>query len=240
MKPIQTATRLSQAALLACLGLNVFPVAAPAAELSQADREIRRSEFEARREQELGRRDMEERARMQSDALRDQEAAIRRLEATQSRLDANAQQRAQEAADQARIASYPNYPYVTPGPRVTPSVPVTPPAPLPVLPAIPAPLVQGNYAKPNDAVSRMSLAPLSEELGNYFGTRAGVLVVAAGAGAPFGLRDGDVILSIDGRVPMDHQHAAAILRSYLPGERLKLQVMRDRARLALDTVVPAP
>ncbi len=42
-------------------------------------------------------------------------------------------------------------------------------------------------------------ATLSERLGGYFGVKAGVLVVRAGANSPFKLQDGDVILAIDGR-----------------------------------------
>ena len=48
-----------------------------------------------------------------------------------------------------------------------------------------------------------------------------MLVVRAGADSPYGLQDGDVILSIDGRAPTDAQHAGRILRSYQPGEKVK-------------------
>jgi putative serine protease PepD len=65
-----------------------------------------------------------------------------------------------------------------------------------------------------------------------------VLVVRAGGGASFGLQDGDVILSIDGRVPTDGRHVADILRSYRPGERVKLRVQRNGQAINLERTTP--
>jgi S1-C subfamily serine protease len=84
----------------------------------------------------------------------------------------------------------------------------------------------------------MEFATLSEQLGSYFGVKSGVLVVRAGADAPFGLKDGDVLLSIDGRTPTNAQHAGRILRSYQPGEKVKLRVQRDRKARDLDAAAP--
>lgn len=84
----------------------------------------------------------------------------------------------------------------------------------------------------------MEFATVSARLGRYFGVASGVLVVRAGAGAPFQLQDGDVILSIDGRMPTTAQHAARILRSYQPGEKVKLRVQRDRKAIDIDTTAP--
>jgi S1-C subfamily serine protease len=84
----------------------------------------------------------------------------------------------------------------------------------------------------------MEFATLSDRLGDYFGVDEGVLVVRAGADAPFSLQDGDVILSIDGRAPTDAQHAGRILRSYQPGEKVKLRVQRDRKAIDLNATAP--
>jgi C-terminal processing protease CtpA/Prc len=84
----------------------------------------------------------------------------------------------------------------------------------------------------------MEFATLSERLGEYFGVKSGVLVVRAGANAPYKLQDGDVILSIDGRVPTSAQHAGRILRSYQPGEKVKLRVQRDRKAIDIDGTAP--
>lgn len=86
-----------------------------------------------------------------------------------------------------------------------------------------------------NALSGMEFATISEGLGKYFGVKSGVLVVRAGANAPFSLRDGDVILSIDGREPTNAQHVGRILRSYQPGEKVKLRVQRDGKPIDIDT-----
>ena len=52
------------------------------------------------------------------------------------------------------------------------------------------------------------------------------------------LEDGDVILSIDGRAPESGSHATRILRSYQPGEKVKLRVQRDRKAIDLDSTAP--
>jgi len=87
----------------------------------------------------------------------------------------------------------------------------------------------------SNALSGMEFATISEGLGKYFGVKTGVLVVRAGASAPFSLRDGDVILSIDGREPTNAQHVGRILRSYQPGEKVKLRVQRDGKPVDIDT-----
>ena len=84
----------------------------------------------------------------------------------------------------------------------------------------------------------MEFATISDRLGSYFGVTEGVLVVRAGPNPPFTLQDGDVILSIDGRVPTSAQHAGRILRSYQPGEKLRLRVQRDRKAIDIDATAP--
>lgn len=173
------------------------------------------AEWEIRREQELARRDMAERDRVLAEALRNQQEAIRQLEATGSRLEGAARENARQQLELSR--SY-GEPYGT-----TPSLsPVTPEA---------RELLE--RLRQEDTIRGMTLAPLSERLGSYFGVTSGVLVVRAGAGANFGLQDGDVILSIDGRAPADAQHANRILRSYRPGESVRLRVQRDRQAVDL-------
>jgi C-terminal processing protease CtpA/Prc len=84
----------------------------------------------------------------------------------------------------------------------------------------------------------LEFASLSEKLGGYFGVKSGVLVVRAGANSPMKLQDGDVILDIDGREPSSAQHAARILRSYSPGEKLTLRVQRDRKAQNVAVTMP--
>jgi len=85
----------------------------------------------------------------------------------------------------------------------------------------------------------MELADLSPGLGQYFGTAKGVLVVRVPHDGEFlKLQDGDVILSIDGRVPENGSHATRILRSYQPGEKIQLKVMRQKKTLELEGALP--
>ncbi len=85
----------------------------------------------------------------------------------------------------------------------------------------------------------MELAELSPALGQYFGTSKGVLVVRVPHDGDFlKLQDGDVILSIDGRVPENGAHATRILRSYQPGEKIQLKIMRQKKSLDLEGTLP--
>lgn len=84
----------------------------------------------------------------------------------------------------------------------------------------------------------MEMVALTDELGRYFGTDKGLLVVRAPADANLKLRDGDVIQSIDGREPTSVSHAMRILGSYQGGETLELKIMRDRKRETLSVAVP--
>jgi len=82
----------------------------------------------------------------------------------------------------------------------------------------------------------MELASLTPQLGRYFGTDKGVLVVRAPK--DFKLEDGDVILAIDGREPSSGSHATRILSSYQPGEKITIKVMRQQKTVNVDTTLP--
>ncbi len=90
----------------------------------------------------------------------------------------------------------------------------------------------------NSGLGSMEIVELSEGLGRYFGTDSGLLVVSAPESQVFGLQDGDVIVSIDGREPKDVRHALRILSSYQSGEKLKLNIMRDKRKQTLDVEIP--
>lgn len=84
----------------------------------------------------------------------------------------------------------------------------------------------------------IELVKLTEGLGRYFGTSEGLLVVRAPQNEDIKLRDGDVIQSIDGRVPGDVGHAMRILSSYQGGEKLDIVIMRDKKRLTINVEMP--
>lgn len=76
----------------------------------------------------------------------------------------------------------------------------------------------------------LELAPLTTDLGWYFGTSEGVLVVKAPENSPLGLKAGDVVLTIDGRKASGPSSLLRILRSYDEGESFKFEIMRQKQR----------
>jgi len=85
-------------------------------------------------------------------------------------------------------------------------------------------------------LGEMELVSLTPQLGKYFGTDKGVLVVRAPK--DFKLEDGDVILAIDGREPTSGSHATRILGSYQPGEKIAIKVMRQQKTVNVETTLP--
>ena len=96
-----------------------------------------------------------------------------------------------------------------------------------------------GFAFAGGAWGRMELVELNEGLGKYFGTETGLLVVSVPTDDGIELQDGDVIQTIDGRVPNDVRHAMRILSSYQSGEELKIGIMRDKKKRTLKVEVPA-
>ena len=84
----------------------------------------------------------------------------------------------------------------------------------------------------------MELVALTPELGRYFGTDAGLLVVRAPDSDGVDLEDGDVIQNIGARVPNDPAHAMRILRSYEPGEELVIGIVRDQRPHEVRLILP--
>src|SRR5689334_2160013 len=74
----------------------------------------------------------------------------------------------------------------------------------------------------------LDLAPLNPDLGNYFGTNDGILVIRAPQDNTLGLKGGDVVQTVDGRKPSSPAHLLRILRSYDKGETFKLDIVRNR------------
>ncbi len=101
------------------------------------------------------------------------------------------------------------------------------------------PRMQFAFPWAGTGLGGLELVELNEGLGRYFGTDQGLLVIKAPKSDAFELQDGDVIQSIDGRVPKDVRHAMRILGSYQAGESLKLGIMRDKKKRTLDVEIPA-
>jgi len=84
----------------------------------------------------------------------------------------------------------------------------------------------------------IEMVKLNPDLGEYFGTREGLLVVDTPEDSSLKLKAGDVIQTIGGRKPTSPMHAMRILRSYEPGETVAIQVFRKRAQVTLSYKVP--
>jgi predicted metalloprotease with PDZ domain len=86
----------------------------------------------------------------------------------------------------------------------------------------------------------LELAPLNPDLGTYFGTAEGILVIKAPADSPLGLKGGDVVLTVDGRKPSNPSSLIRILRSYEENETFKLEVLRQKKKETLTAKLGAP
>ena len=84
----------------------------------------------------------------------------------------------------------------------------------------------------------LDLTSLNPDLGEYFGTPDGVLVVRASRDASLPLKGGDVIVAIDGRKPTSPSHAMRILRSYAAGDSVKIEILRKQKRQTVTSIVP--
>lgn len=91
----------------------------------------------------------------------------------------------------------------------------------------------------NSPLGDAELAELSPDLGDYFGTDEGLLVVKAPSDKSIELKDGDVIKSIDGRKPSSVNHAMRILRSYQGEETVNLEILRKKRKRKVTVKIPA-
>ena len=84
----------------------------------------------------------------------------------------------------------------------------------------------------------LELVTLNEELGQYFGTSGGVLVIRTPSEGSLNLRGGDVILAIGGREVDDPSRVFRVLGTYDEGESVEMQIMRNRRQLAISATLP--
>jgi S1-C subfamily serine protease len=81
---------------------------------------------------------------------------------------------------------------------------------------------------PGRPLAELELAPLNPDLGQYFGTSEGVLVISVPKESGLRLKGGDVVQAVDGRKPVGPSHLLRILRSYEKGESFKLDILRNK------------
>lgn len=73
----------------------------------------------------------------------------------------------------------------------------------------------------------LELAPVNDQLGKYFKTKAGVLVINVDDDNPLQLKPGDVILKIGSRDTTRPEQVMRILGSYAEGETMQLEIKRQ-------------
>jgi membrane-associated protease RseP (regulator of RpoE activity) len=88
----------------------------------------------------------------------------------------------------------------------------------------------GMFLRMGSPLEDLELAPLNRDLGRYFGTSEGVLVIRVPDRSRLGLRAGDVVQAVDGRAPTSPAHLWRILASYEVGEPFKLEIVRMKKR----------
>lgn len=84
----------------------------------------------------------------------------------------------------------------------------------------------------------LNLVPLNADLGRYFGTDKGVLVIAADDDSLPGIRAGDVITNIAGATVNRPEDALRALRDQDSGKDVAIKLLRDRKTLALNMKAP--
>lgn len=84
----------------------------------------------------------------------------------------------------------------------------------------------------------MELVALNPQLGEYFGTAEGLLVVRAPKDPGLKILGGDVILKIGDRVPKSPSQAMRILSSYEGGETVNVEVMRKQKKQTVTFKMP--
>lgn len=85
--------------------------------------------------------------------------------------------------------------------------------------------------------SGLNLASLDPQLGRYFGTEQGVLVLSTG-GELDGLQPGDVVQKIDGRSVDSPREAMTALRAKPAESRVRIDYLRDRKPASAQVAVP--
>ena len=83
----------------------------------------------------------------------------------------------------------------------------------------------------------LNLATIDPQLGRYFGTNTGVLVLSAGSQLP-GLQAGDVIRSIDGKAVATPREAMDALRARKAGDKATLALLREHRDASVQVTVP--
>lgn len=85
----------------------------------------------------------------------------------------------------------------------------------------------------------LNMAELNPQLGRYFGTSSGVLILSPNKGFA-NLQAGDVITKVDGKAVVSSRDVLKSMRAKKEGEKISLDILRDRKALTISVIAPKP
>jgi S1-C subfamily serine protease len=85
----------------------------------------------------------------------------------------------------------------------------------------------------------LNMTELNPQLGRYFGTSSGVLVLSPNKGFA-NLQPGDVITKVDGKAVVSSRDVLKSMRGKKEGEKINLDILRDRKALSITVTAPKP
>ncbi len=84
----------------------------------------------------------------------------------------------------------------------------------------------------------LELAAITPDLGEYFGTKRGLLVLRSSTAGDAKLKPGDVILKIGDEEPSTPKEAVRLLRSYEPGQSIQVELLRQKKKQTVALQIP--
>lgn len=87
--------------------------------------------------------------------------------------------------------------------------------------------------------SDMEVVALTPALGDYFGVSEGLLIVRAPKDSGVDLREGDVIVRLDGNEPGDRRELGRALARAQRNATVRFDIVRQRQAMTVDATVPA-
>jgi S1-C subfamily serine protease len=84
----------------------------------------------------------------------------------------------------------------------------------------------------------LQLVSVNPDLGQYFGTDHGLLIVRASGDTEFKLKPGDVILKIGDQQPSTPSEAVRLIRTYQPGQTMPIEILRQKQKQTMPVSIP--